>query len=279
MQTLPIYLYSNNLDVILDLDFTTRGANRVMYQNDLKVQKGIKNKIRVQFKNSDQKRIPISNTQTFVFSMFDATNQMLLIEKQLTVIDDGATLGLRGLAELTLTESDTLNLEKTSYQYAVTYQDPTDGTFLPAYSNTYYGINGTLQLLEDIYPVLKPSQEVVSFNQSYNQDSRMYEHTSGDVYAYPEFKSNTALHTAAIYMTNFIGTVYVQGTLDNSTNMSNYYTIASLNYNGFKGIDYLNWNGIYSYVRFKFVPAKGPTDSANNNPAYYGSLDKVLYRS
>ena len=279
MQTLPIYLYSNKLDVILDLDFTTRGANRVMYQNDLKVQKGIKNKIRVQFKNSDQKRIPISNTQTFVFSMFDASNQMLMLEKQLVVIDDGSTLGLRGLAELILTESDTLDLPKSSYQYSIKYQDPADGTYLPAYSNTYYNIAGTLQLLEDTNPVLKPSQEVVSFQHSYNQGSMVYQFTSGDVYAYPEFKANTALHTAAIYMTNFKGTVYVQGTLDNSTNMHNYYTIATLNYNGFKGVDYLNWNGVYSYVRFKFVPAKGPTDSTNNNPAYYGSLDKVLYRS
>ena len=75
MQFLPVYLYQNNISVILDLDPTVQGVNQVMYQRDLKIQKGIKNEVRIQFKNSDQKRVPVSNTQTFVFSMFDTTNQ------------------------------------------------------------------------------------------------------------------------------------------------------------------------------------------------------------
>ena len=79
MQILPIYLYPNTLAVILDLDATTRGVNQVMYQRDLKIQKGIKNQVRVQFKNSDQKKVRIYNTQTFVFSMFDAINQRLIV--------------------------------------------------------------------------------------------------------------------------------------------------------------------------------------------------------
>ena len=72
MQILPIYLYPNSIDVIIDTDATIVGVNRMMYQRDLKIQKGIKNQIQVQFKNSDQKKIRIFNTQTFVFSMFDA---------------------------------------------------------------------------------------------------------------------------------------------------------------------------------------------------------------
>ena len=77
MQNLPIYLYPNSFAVILDLDTTIKGVNQVMYQQDLKIQKGIKNQVRVQFKNSDQKKIRIFNTQTFVFSMFDAINQRI----------------------------------------------------------------------------------------------------------------------------------------------------------------------------------------------------------
>jgi len=67
MQSLPVYLYSNTLDVILDLDPIIKGVNRVMYQRDLKIQKGIKNKVRIQFKNSDQKRIPINQHDVYVF--------------------------------------------------------------------------------------------------------------------------------------------------------------------------------------------------------------------
>ncbi len=278
MQSLPIYLYSNTLDVTLDLDPTVKGVNRVMYQRDLKVQKGIKNKIRIQFKNSDQKRITLDSEDVYVFSLFDTTNQRLLIEKQLTILDDGTTLATRGLAELVLTESDTLNLDVSDYQFSVKKLD-TDGTYLPAYSNTYYGVAGFLKVAQDVYPMLQPSQEVVSFEPVYDDSIQKYQYRSGNIYAYPEYNSNSALHTAAAYLTNYKGTIKVEGTLYNTpANFNRYVTIATKSYNGFSGIDYFNFNGIFSYVRFTFIPDVAPGESNNNNPEYYGSFDKVLYR-
>ena len=277
MQNLPIYLYNNGLDVILDLDPTTLGVNQVMYQRDLKIQKGIKNKVRVQFKNSDQKRIPIDSTGTYVFSMFDATNQRLLIEKNLNVLDQGTT-STRGLAELTLTESDTMDLDVSNYQFTVKYQDA-DGTYLPTYANTYYGVAGQIKLAQDAYPVLQPSQEVASFLPTFNAGIHLYEHFSGNIYAYPEYNSNSALHTVAMYMSKYRGTVKIQGTLYNDPNsFGRYVTIATLNYSQFSGIDYVNFNGVFNYIRVVHTPAVAPAESNNDNPAYYGSFDKVLYR-
>lgn len=277
MQNLPVYLYANKLDITLDLDATVRGVNQVMYQRDLKIQKGIKNQIRVQFKNSDQKRVSISNTQTFVFSMFDVINQRLIIEKELEVLEE--TTSTKGLALLTLTESDTLDLDRTSYQYSVKLRD-TDGTYTPAYANTYYGMAGTLHLSNDIYPVLQDSTVVDSFNITYNDDIQLYEHKSGNIYASPEYNGNTALHTLAMYMTDYKGTVYIQGTLDNSPGSSgNYSTIATRTYNGFTGVDPVNFNGVYTYIRIIHVPATAPAESNNDNPSFFGSFDKALYRS
>ena len=278
MQNLPVYLYNYKLDVTLDLDATVRGVNQVMYQRDLKIQKGIKNQVRVQFKNSDQKNVRIYTTQTFVFSMFDAINQRLLVEKPLQVLDVGST-STKGLAVLTFTESDTLDLDRTSYKYSIKMLD-SDGSYTPAYANTYYGISGTLHLSQDVYPVLQDSTVVDTFIKTYNDSIQKYEHKSGNIYAEPEYNGNTALHTAAFYLTNYRGTVYVQGTLDNTPDTSgNYSTIATRTYNGTSGIDYLNFNGVYSYIRIMHVPAQGPIDLDNDNPAYYGSFDKVLYRS
>lgn len=280
MQVLPVYLYPNNYDVILDLDPTTRGVNQVMYQHELKIQKGIKNKVRIQFKNSDQKRITVSNTGTYVFSMFDAINQRLLIQKELEVLDDGFTTSTRGQAVLTLSESDTIDLDRSSYQFSVKYQDPADGTYLPAYSNTYYGMAGTVQLMQDVYPVLQPSQEIVSLLKSFNQGTMLYEHKSGNIYAYPEFNSNSALHTVATYMTKFKGTVHVQGTLSNQPDSyGKYFTIDSRTYTGFSGVDYINFNGVYTYIRLLIVPATAPAETTNDNPSFFGSFDKALYRS
>jgi hypothetical protein len=248
-----------------------------MYQRDLNIQKGVKNQIRIQFKNSDQKRISISNTQTYVFNMFDAITQRLLIEKQLQVLDT-ATTSTRGLALLTLTESDTMDLNKSSYTWSVKTLG-SDGSYTPAYANTYYGVAGTLNVLNDIYPVLQPSQEIVSFKPSFNANSNLYEHKSGNVYAYPEYNSNQALHTMAMYMTRYRGTVYIQGTLDNTpASFGRYATVATRNYTGFSGIDYVNFNGVFSFIRIMYVPAVAPAESTNNNPTFFGSFDKVLYR-
>jgi hypothetical protein len=278
MENLPVYLYNNLLDITLDLDATVRGVNNVMYQRDLKIQKGLKNQVRIQFKNSDQKRIHISNTQTFVFSMFDAINRRLLIEKPLSILDADTT-ATRGLAMLTLTESDTVDLDRSSYQFSIKQLD-TDGSYTPAYANTYYGVNGTLHILNDIFPVLQPSAEIVSFLKSFNADSQLFEHKSGNVYANPEFNGNTALHTAAMYMTGYRGTVLIQATLNNTPASSGrYVTVATRTYTGFTGIDYVNFNGVFNYIRVMHIPATKPAESDNDNPSYYGSFDKVLYRS
>lgn len=278
MQILPVYLYANTLDVTLDLDATVKGVNQVMYQRDLKIQKGIKNQVRIQFKNSDQKRIRVYNTQTFVFSMFDAVNQRLIVEKELEILDQ-ATTSTKGLALLTLNESDTLDLDRTSYQYTVKLLN-NDGSYSPSYANTYYGMAGTLHLSNDVYPVLQDSTTVSTFTKTYNDEIQKYEHKSGNIDAHPQFNGNTALHTVAFYLTAYRGTVYVQGTLDNSPgNSGNYTNIATRVYNGRSGIDYVNINGVYSFIRIVHVPAQAPAGLDNDDPSYYGSFDKALYRS
>ena len=277
MQILPIYLYANKLDVTLDLDATIRGVNQVMYQRDLTIQKGIKNQIKIQFKNSDQKRISISTGTIFVFTMFDAINQRQILEKNLDVL--AQTTSTRGMALLTLNESDTLDLDKSSYTYSVKVLD-IDGTYTPAYTNTYYGMNGTLHLSNDVYPVLKDSTTITSFNPTFNPDTGLYEHKSGNIYASPEYNGNTALHTVALYMTAYKGSVLVQGSLDNNpTADASYYTISTKGYTGFTGIDYVNFNGVFSYIRIVHIPATAPAEYNNDNPSFFGSFDKILYRS
>lgn len=278
MEHLSVYLYNNTLDVLLDLDPTTRGVNNTMYQRELKIQKGLKNQVRVQFKNSDQKRIPISNTQTYVFSMYDAVSQRMLIEKPLDILDAGTT-ATRGLALLTLTEQDTIDLDRSTYSFSIRQRD-SDGGYQPTYANTYYGVPGTLQLLEDVYPVLQPSTEIVSFIKSFNAQTNLYEHKSGNIDAHPETLGYNAPHTVALYLRGYRGTVYVQATLNNSPGSSGrYVTVATRSYNGFTGVDPVNFNGVFSYIRIMHVPATKPAESDNDNPSYWGALDKALYRS
>jgi hypothetical protein len=276
---LPVYLYANLFEVILDLDNNNR-INQVMYQRDLKLQKGVKNKVQIQFKNSDQKLIDVS-TSSFVFVLFDTVNQRNLIEKDVTILDDGSTRALRGLGEVVFTESDLQVCESTYYKMGVKTMD-TDGSYTPAFANTYYGVGATIEVRHDLYPTLVPSQETVKFSTYYNADqsAMRYEYYTGNLNGHPEFKGNVALHTAAVYMTRYKGRVIVEGTLENSpTTFGHYAVIKDTTYDGFTGIDYYNFNGVFSKIRVRYIPAKEPVSQLNNNTVYAGTVDKVLYRS
>lgn len=279
---LPVYLYPNVFEIVLDLDDNNR-IIQVMYQRNLKVQKGIKNKIQLQFKNSDQKLLNVS-TSTFVFVLYDTINQRNLIEKNVTILDTGSTATTyttKGLGEVVFTESDLEACDSTMYAIGIKYLG-TDGSFYPTYANTYYDVAGTLEVRHDLYPTLLPSQEVKHFQVYYNADigKQWYEYYTGNLYAYPAFKSNEALHTMAIYMTNYKGTVIIEGTLENDpTSFGNYATISTTVYTGFTGIDYKNFNGIFSNVRARYIPEKNPITQENDDTAYAGTVDKILYRS
>lgn len=277
----PVYLYTNSYTVLLDLDQNTRTHN-IMYQRDLKIQKGLQNKIQFQFKNSDQKLLRISNTETYVFSLFHAIDRRQLVERQITVLDDGTT-STKGLGLLTLTESDTVDLDKGHYRFSVKKLN-NDGTYDQTYANTYYGIGGTVELLEDVYPVLQPSQVVTTFQKTYNYDigAQRYEYYSGNLPSHPEYKSNTALHTVAIYFNQYRGQVLVEATLQNTPGtFGDFVTVASTSTNNYTGVSYLNFNGVWSYVRVRHIPTKNPVTQNNDDSeiGYRGNIDKILYRS
>ena len=81
-------------------------------------------------------------------------------------------------------------------------------------------------------------------------------------------------------MTAFKGTVLVEGTLENGpSTFGNYAVIARKEYNAFTGIDYINFNGVFSKVRFRYIPATEPVNQVNNDTNYAGTVDKILYRS
>ena len=281
MQKCPIYLYTSSFTVLLDLDQNTRTYN-IMYQRDLKIQKGLQNNIQFQFKNSDQKLLSISNTDAYVFTMFHTIDRRQLIEKPIAILDNGTT-STKGLGLLTLSESDTLDLDKGHYKFSIKKLN-TDGTYDQTYANTYYGVGGTVELLEDVYPVLQPSQIVTSWQKQYNydQEAQRYEYYSGNLPAHPEYQGNTALHTVAIYCTGYRGQILVEATQQNTPgSFGDYVTVVSTNVNNFSGVTYLNFNGVWSYVRIRYIPTKNPTTQSNDDSeiAYRGTVDKALYRS
>lgn len=275
MQKLPIYLYPNILEVILDVN-NEKGNFTDMYQRDIVIQKGVKTDIQLQFKNSDQKDINISSS-TFVMLVVDPQDRQARIQKAVTLIDDGVTRSKRGLGTVTFLESDTINLESKIYSFAVLKQEQTG--LSATYSNTYYSTVGRLELREDIYPMSKPSQKTTVF-QSYMPND-VYSFVSDYFYADPQLQNGRAIHTIAVYSRDFTGKLYVDATLDTTpSTYGNFDTVKTKQLNSYTGITYLNFYGIFSRVRLRFEKDLSDQDAESLNPPVLPSkIDKILYRS
>ena len=78
---------------------------------------------------------------------------------------------------------------------------------------------------------------------------------------------NEALHTAAVYSTDFTGDVLIQATLDNTVSGSTYWgTVGTLALSNPSTPKYINFNGVYNHLRVQYTKTNG-------------TIDKVLVRN
>lgn len=343
MNKLPVYLYPNTLTVLLDLD-ENRSTNNVMYQRKLTIQKGYRDSIQIQFKNSDQKPLPLSST-TYVFDMIDPDGRELVLSKPLVMIDDTvvytlnqaqtgtngtltfdnttgiipgqavtgfglqantivtnvqsgtvsisaptiyqlttsttitfSTVAKRGLALAQFEPIETINLSSGDYKFIVK-QDNGDGTFTPAYANTYYGITGEVSVVDDGFPIGFPVQTIArnqlttsgsQFNRTFGTQG--YNFYSGWFRPISHSVTTSTAQSVLIALSNFAGTVTVEGTLDNvpsGIGAANAQAFTITNYVSTlptQGNVQLSWNTAAVAIRVVVVPA---SDAFGNN--YYPS--------
>lgn len=299
MNKLPVYLYANRMSVILDLD-QIEGIYKVMYQRKVKIQKGFKDSIRIQFMNSDQKPVWLSTATNYWFDIIDSAGRELVLSKPLEKVDDAVTTSTKGIAIASFDVWDTINLNAGSYRFVVKKEN-TDGSFTPAYSNTYYGITGEVEIVEDGFPIGFPTQTITL---AQLESSKQYDRTIGDMgYVFvtswlrPVIRSsNTATSSTAVFsLSKFVGEITVEGTLDNSPSpqgqaaaqaftITNYVAVTPT-----QGTIQLSWDNAATAVRFKVKPkndAMGvnyyPTGNpigTNTNKYPSGFVDQIQYIS
>ena len=283
MQNLPVYLYTNLFEVTLDLDENTR-IRQVMYQRPLKIQKGVKNTVIVQFKNSDQKLLNINN-RNFKMYVYDISDdRSLVLSKNIQVLDIGSTATVyatKGLGEIVFAENEIQDIDSKPHNFSIV-EVSDDSSESPAYSNTYYDVAGTIEIKDEVFPKFRPSIEISNFQRFYNSDvaKLQWEYDTGNIRTYPERLKKSSIQTVAYYLRNFKGTVLLEGTLENSpTTYGNYALIDTKTYNGTSGVDYVNFTGLFTHIKITYIPAKNPSTGVNDDTVYAGYFDKVLIRS
>jgi hypothetical protein len=259
------YLYPNRQDLYSNLDAVQTGY-RKMYARPLKLHKGIDNTIEFRLLNNDQKLLNVVGS-TMYWIVLDRDTSELIYQTQYTV--QGSD---NSLIRLTIPEADLEPIASGKYMYS-TYLVDNLGNKSILYGDSQFGPTVPVEIVANSFPQVLPSVTVSDFFTSeqlnYAQpDNSKY---SSAIYADPEKNStNNALHTAVFYTNGFEGQINIEVSLENAIGDTVVWsTLTNQAVTADQNISYLNFNGIFGFVRFRSVPAQSNT----------GTVDKILYRS
>jgi hypothetical protein len=264
MQKISSYLYSNRIAINLDLA-SSPVEWRIVYQRKVKIYKGFDNVIELDIKNSDQKRINVSN-KTLKCVLMDTLGQEIYTA---SVVHSATP----GLATFTIPATALAIINPQFLRYTV-YVLNLDTTKSPIYGDTQFGVTGMIDYIGDALPQallpqvlsnFKPLHDTATSVQTFYSDA-VEINPPNDITATPvltlEFKSNALAAEVKVQLTKdpVVSMATVWTTLETFTITTSTSTL-SKTYDGEAGFDKeAGWLRV-TYVR------------ATNNT---GKFDKVL---
>ena len=151
MQKISSYLYPNRINVVADLAaFPVRW--NIVYQNRVKIYKGVDNVITLDVKNADQKRIDISSAD-LKMSVTDVNGQEIGI---FDVTPDPVKIGL---ATVNITDTDLTYVQPQFLNFTV-YRLNADTTKTILYADTQFGALGNMELVGSAISVPVPQRYI-----------------------------------------------------------------------------------------------------------------------
>jgi hypothetical protein len=228
MQFNSVYLYPNKIDVFTNAlaSWQTERYRRV-YNRNLKVFRGVDNRIDLQVRNSDQKSADITGS-VLVFNIVARETKDLVIKKDCITVAAST-----GKVYVTFTEADLLALENGFYNYSVIQEVreaiPDTDTYrvvtrTPMFVDSQYGAVATLEISGDISGDVQSSIVVTEFSYT---DPVAYGYTtppsfiSSIISGSPNLSTPQSLHTFAFYCTDYRGKITIQGSMSNSSTPEN----------------------------------------------------------
>lgn len=240
MYSTQVYYYVPRQTVVL-YDGTSSRRYQTVYAKNLKLHKGVDNKLQFQFINQDEKPVDISNKEiTFRFISNDGNT--VLIKKALTLL-----LPLTGIAQLELTSADIENIVPQHGFYSL--EIPVGSFDFPVFVDGDSGARGKLSVVDSVLPSFVASTEVTVPSHAPLNGAAITFYSSRIT-----TNSNPVL-TIQSEFTDFVGNVQVQG----STTGTDWYDIGA-------PIDFVDpttvtigqsISGFHPFVQLKFVGTNG----------------------
>lgn len=130
----------------------------------------------------------------------------------------------------------------------------------------------TLEVSGDVLGTAEDSLVVNKFsyiNPATVGEATLKHYISSIINAQPQLSTTQSLHTFQVYLTNYSGTVTIEGSIDEQgASPKNWQTIQTLTLLNSTSNAYRNIVGKYTWFRIKHIPTLGTL----------GTVDKILYR-
>ena len=247
MQLIPRYLFNDRI-ILVSNEAGFIVEYRPVYTRNLKVYRNIDNTIQFKLLNADQKSVSLAGYSVWIV-LFDE-NQTMILEKECTVTDDYSTASpLKGTFSVTITEGELRDVKQQYVHYNVYLKNTANAVSL-TYSNRNFETSGIMYINAGAYPGPRATTEIANFF----VESNYWVGSSDDEDAI-ELDEYTTLHTAAVYSNGYADSIVIQATLDNQlSNQTVWSDIETVTLTGSETEPVpVNFNGIYSFVRFKFI--------------------------
>ena len=187
--------------------------NMPMYNKDIKLWKGVDNKIQFSVRDHDRKAYPLKN-DTLKLTLVNHILKTKLV-KTLWCLDS-----YRGLYETTFTKKDLLDFEPTHYQASVSDIDP-EGFEDNLYSGTDWNPIFNIEVIEGLKDTFIPSitLEPNKFLQEYIIDDgkQIDNYTS----SWLDSSLSTSKTASVTVKNNFVGKIILQGSLESTPQNDN----------------------------------------------------------
>lgn len=217
MQKISSYLYPNRVELLADLaGFTTEYTN--VYQRTIKIYQGVDNVIEFDIKNADQKRIELLTSPVITqleINVMDASGNAL--PNSPYTLTPHATL--KGIATTVIPLDDLNDLDQQFLHYSVTGLK--NSYTIPLYADSRFGVVGTIEVVGNAMPTFQDPKVYDTYIGEIDSDGNVINHFSVIPTKFYEAVATTEL-TFTLNMTGFIGSVWIEGTKNNTISVNSF---------------------------------------------------------
>jgi len=266
--SVKIYHIPNIQHVVYrDEETTIKLENNPMNRFETTIFKGADNTIDFTFRDRDRKPIKLFD-KTLTLNISEIETRTSTLTKTLQILDEG-----KGFARLTLTDAETFDMREGFYVYSIIVTED-NGREGFAFVDQVHRVTGEFELRPNATMFSPTIITVTAFTEDVAALLGIAD-PGGAIFRSGAFIYGTGtVHTAAFYLTSYMGTITLEATANLSIPVINSdwavvatFDTGSLTSGPLSCIKHFNTKGLYTFVRFVYQPHALNT----------GTIDQVLY--